>query len=311
MKKWLRSSCFLKTAKPAIILLSVLFPLLITKINPEYKNIMPHTAHISYQDHSIQLSPESKIIDHCQPGDVIFIDIDDTIQTISSYLFQTSPQDPLSQGGRIVDDLKKENNPSFERFLGLWRLSRCTQLVHPDWPALIKRALEKGLLIYGLTHMDTGRCGVMSRIEEWRYNELSKLGIYFTPTYQDSQDVILIDPNSCAPKSPPVFYKGIFFTGSASKTKNQVLSTYLAHNTPKTIVMIDDRLGQIQSAQELHYPSSFIGIVFRGVDLCIRPPLSKDVLEKVIELQKEYLQKEQWIENEEAITLVDLTEKSQ
>jgi hypothetical protein len=74
--------------------------------------------------------------------------------------------------------------------------------------------------------------------------------------------------------------------------------------------MIDDRLGQIQSAQELNYPSSFIGIVFRGVDLCIRPPLSKDVLEKVIELQKEYLEKEQWIENNEAINMVDLQAKS-
>lgn len=284
---------------------------------------MPHTTHIAYQDHSIQLSPESKItitsdqisdvsqiIDHCQWGDVIFVDIDDTIQTISSYLFQTSPQDPLSQGGRIVDAMKRENKPSFARFLGLWRLSRCTQLVHPDWPVLIKRAREKGLLIYGLTHMDTGRCGVMSRIEEWRYNELSKLGIYFTPTYNDSQDVCLMDAADCEPQSPPVFYKGIFFTGSASKTKNQVLSTYLAQNSPKTIVMIDDRLGQIQSAQELNYPSSFIGIVFRGVDRCIRPPLSTDVLEKVTQLQKEYLEKEQWIENNEAINMVDLQEKS-
>ncbi len=284
---------------------------------------MPNTTHIAYQDHTIQLSPESKItittdqisdvskiIDHCQPGDVMFIDIDDTIQTISSYLFQTNPQDPLSQGGRIVDAMKKENKSSFASFLSLWRLSRHTQLVHLDWPALIKRGREKGILIYGLTHMDTGRCGVMSRIEEWRYNELSKLGIFFSPMYQDSSDVPLMDPRDCMPKTPPVFYKGIFFTGSVSKTKNQVLSTYLSENSPKTIVMIDDRLGQIQSAQELNYPSSFIGIVFRGVDLCIRPTLSKDILEKVIELQKEHLEKEQWIENNEAINMVDLQAKS-
>ncbi len=284
---------------------------------------MPNINHIVYQDHTIQLSPESKmtimsdqisdvskIIDHCQPGDVIFVDIDDTIQTISSYLFQTSPQDPLSQGGRIVDAMKKENKPSFSSFLGLWRLSRHTQLVHPDWPALIETARKKDLLIYGLTHMDTGRCGVMSRIEEWRYNELCKLGIFFTPTYNDNQDIPLMNPVDCAPQSPPVFYQGIFFTGSVSQTKNQVLSTYLTHNRPKTVVMIDDRLGQIQSAQELHYPSSFIGVVFRGVDLCVRPPLAKDVLEKVIKLQKEYLEKEQWIENNEAINMVDLQEQS-
>ena len=58
---------------------------------------MPKTTHIEYRDHTIHLSPESKItittdgihdlleiLDRAHPGDVVFIDIDDTIQTISS-----------------------------------------------------------------------------------------------------------------------------------------------------------------------------------------------------------------------------------
>ena len=221
-------------------------------------------------------------------------------------MFQTSPSDPLSEGGRIIDAMKKENHPSIPMFLSRWRLSRSTHLVHEDWPVLIQKAMEKGLRVYGLTHMDTGMCGVMSRIEQWRYHELSKLGICFTPTYQDSEDICLIDPKECQPLSPPVFYKGIFFTGSISSTKNQVLSHYLAHNSPKNIILIDDRLEQIQCAQELHYPESFIGVVFRGVDRCVRPVLSTELYEKVRSLQKDYLEKEQWIENNEAITLVDV-----
>lgn len=254
----------------------------------------------------------ARILALCQRGDVVFIDIDDTLQTISSYLFQSTSCDPLSEGGRMIDAMKtkdySEGNASFAAFISRWRLSRRIQLVHERWPSLIAQWRERGLLVYGLTHMDTGPCGVMSRIEEWRYHELSQLGIAFTPTYLEQSSVRLMDLPEDSGDSPPLFHRGIFFTGSLCKDKKTVLKEFLKHNTAQRILLIDDRVQQIQSLQDMEFGCLFTGIIFRGVDRVIRPDMDPEVREKIVELQREYLKNEEWLENEEALAMIQWQE---
>ncbi len=282
--------------------------LLSTALNPELNAIAlsPSAKVLILTD---LMDDVSKIINMCKTGDVVFIDIDDTIQTITSYLFQTSPSDPLSEGARMIESIKQAHISSFEDFISRWRLSRRIQLVHQDWPVLIEQAQKRGVLVYGLTQMSTGACGVMSRVEEWRIHELGQLGICFTPTYLDQEDLPLMTfPESTFQwESPPVFYKGVFFTGSIPKDKKNILQTYLKDNHPDHIVMIDDCIQQIQWAQEIPFECSFTGIVFRGVDRVVRPVVSPDLYQKIIDLQKEHLSNGQWLENDEAMAVIDLS----
>jgi len=284
---------------------------------------MPISTDLFNHKHAITLSPMAKvlivtnqindvanIIEACEKGDVVFIDIDDTIQTISSYLFQTSPADPISAGGRMIEQMKSEVKDSFACFISRWRLSRRSELVHKDWPVLIHNAQEKGVSIYGLTHMDTGSSGVMSRVEEWRYNQLSQMGIHFTQTYHNQTDMPLMDATTSCFLSPPVFYKGIFFTGSMVENKKNILTLYGENNSPARIIMIDDRIQNIQAAQEVPFVGSFTGVVFRGVDLVERPEISGEKHQKILQLQQRYLEKEQWLENDEAMAMIDLEDSS-
>jgi hypothetical protein len=282
---------------------------------------MPTLHSLDHPNHVITLNPAAKvqikteqiqdisnIIDTCQEGDVIFIGIDNTIQTISSYLFQTNSLDLLSQGGRLIESSETLLDENHTAFISRWRLSRRIQLVHPDWPLLIQKAQKKGALVYGLTQIGTGACGVMSRVEEWRYNELYQLGIHFTPTYLNKEDCPLSEcaPMESQPASGPIFYKGIFFTGSLFTEKSIVLDLFLKHHTPRRIIMIDDRIGQIQSAQDVPFSGAFLGIYFRGVDLAVRPPVSETQLAEIKNIQHIHLTQGIWLENEEALTILDM-----
>jgi hypothetical protein len=71
--------------------------------------------------------------------------------------------------------------------------------------------------------------------------------------------------------------------------------------------MIDDCIQQIQWAQEIPFECSFTGIVFRGVDRVVRPVVSPDLYQKIIDLQKEHLSNGQWLENDEAMAVIDLS----
>jgi hypothetical protein len=282
---------------------------------------MPIIQSLGHPNHVITLNPCAKVqikteriedvasvLETCQEGDVVFVGIDNTVQTISSYLFQTNPLDPLSQGQRLIESPETLPDAACEAFVSRWRLSRRTQLVHKDWPALIEKTKAQGALVYGLTQISTGACGVMSRVEEWRYNELYQLGIHFTPTYLDHGDFPLEECSKTEPacESGPVFYKGIFFTGSIAQDKSILLNLYLKKRVPRRIIVIDDRIAQIQSAQEVAFPGAFIGIYFRGVDLAVRPPVSEEQLEEIKNLQKIHLQQGMWLENEEALHILDM-----
>jgi hypothetical protein len=274
---------------------------------PTYPLHLSHRAKILIASDNIQ--DIATILDVCEAGDIVFVDIDDTIHTIDAYLFQTSPTTPLSPGTQIIEEIKQNRLESFPAFISRWRLSRRIQLVNQHWPELIAQAKQRGVLIYGITQMDTGFCGVMSRVEEWRYNELCKLNIHFTPHYEQMDDVVLSpersDPLSNIPASPAVFYKGIFFTGSIATDKKTILEIVMQHHLAKRVVLIDDRMQQIQAAQSLSMNCAFTGIVFRGVDRVIRPAISPELYDKVTHLQKQYLYNEQWLENDEALLILD------
>ena len=73
----------------------------------------------------------------------------------------------------------------------------------------------------------------------------------------------------------------------------------------KRVILIDDRIQQIQAAQSLSMNCAFTGIVFRGVDRFVRTVISSELYDRVTHLQKQYLYNEQWLENDDALLILE------
>jgi len=217
------------------------------------------------------------------PSDtIIFFDVDDTLIRPQSRSFTKSPN--------MIDEIKanKDRYQNFIEILSNWRLQRKITLMDYDWPIIVAK-LKTKFRIYGLTKMDTGSFGNIKSIEDWRYRELKSLGIEF------SDDIKL--PNITSDTSP-VFYKGIFITGSVSKS--QTLEKYKTDLKTSTIVMVDDRVDHLEDIQIFCKKESinFVGILYRGHN-------DAKFDEKLAQFQKEYLIKHAiWLEDREALSLM-------
>ena len=218
----------------------------------------------------------------------IFCDVDDTLITPVSKAFR------LGAELNLIDELKKDKDiyHNFEVIISNWRLQRKARLMHPRWPETIN-SLKKNYSVYGLTKMDNGKVGNIASMETWRYEELKKFGINFTlnESFQGFEPL-----HKSGHPDMPSFFKGIFFTGKA--TKAEVISTYKSLLNVQFLVLVDDREQQLRDMETYCTTESipFFGILFKGMDHFTDQP-DPDV----IEFQKRHLiEHAQWLEDEEA-----------
>lgn len=239
--------------------------------------------------HFLEASSTSEIdllLKNIKPDTVIFIDIDDTIITPLSTTFRAPPYNNL------IDDIKKNKDlyPNYEQILSTWRLERRIILLDQEWPAFINKT-KQDFCVYGLTKMDTGKIGKIESLQDWRYKELYSYGIEFSK-------LLLPTPK----RETSLYYNGIFFTGSNSKSKTVEL--YLQDiGDIKTLVLIDDRLEHLEDLRQFCTKNNieFIGILFKGLESLEGIPNKQ-----VYEIQKEYLVRDaKWLEDDEAIKKID------
>ena len=217
---------------------------------------------------------------------ILLMDIDDTLITPASRFFRINPYRTL------IDEIKRNKHlyPDYEIIISNWRLQRKAMLVDSHWLDLIYE-LKKQHAVYGFTKMDTGKLGSIESVEDWRYQELKRLGIEFT---QNESIEALKAPHDF--QNPPVFYKGIFLSGCASKGEMAIV--YRASLNAPHLVLIDDREEHILSVKNfcLEAGISFKGILFNAEQLI--PSFEPN--SPIAEFQKNYLlQQKKWIEDEE------------
>lgn len=221
---------------------------------------------------------------------IVLFDIDDTLITPVSSFFRIEPYRSL------IDEIKKNPHqyPDYEEIISNWRLQRKVMLVDPKWPETIQ-LLKSKHQVYGFTKMDTGKFGNITSVETWRYQELKNLGVEFSQ--KKSIEEFQIGPGSF--KNSPMFYKGIFFTGSASKAEMFALYQNVLNNS--FIVLIDDREEHLLDlgafCREVSIP--FRGFLFKASWLT--PTFKTN--SPMAEFQKTYLlEHKKWIEDEDANT---------
>lgn len=223
---------------------------------------------------------------------IVFCDVDDTLITPQSKSFR------MHYSRTLIDEIKqnKKDHHNFEEILSHWRLHRKAKLVDPKWPEVLK-TIKNLFPTYGLTKMNTGRFGFIESLEEWRYNELKNFLLEFSPDIQD----ISTAPLQKSFNNPPVFYKGIFMTGDASK--GETLNLHKHALKGRHFVLIDDREDQLNDVKEFCQQESinFLGILFKGVETLAEKPDPR-----IMNIQKHYLigPVPRWLEDEEAEALL-------
>ncbi len=234
-------------------------------------------------------SEVTSLLEDVPQDSTIFVDIDDTIIAPISNSFRIHHSKDFISGIKA----RPEDYTNPEEIVSNWRLQRKVILIDNDWIAVLDK-LKKSYPVYGLTAMDSGRCGKIDSMEQWRSDELQGLGVVFT------QNKIIQELKADAGyKVDPVFYDGIFFTGKASK--GDTIKLFDEALSVKFIVFIDDRLDHIQNVEEFckHNDIGFLGIHFTGAKF-----VSGTYDSELAAFQKQYLiEHGKWLEDDEAIKL--------
>lgn len=267
------------------IIIAILLSIFLSTINEANANDVQHNI-ITTNDIEV-ICQCLKQYDHKA---IVFLDIDDTIITPKSNIFRaTSPY------RHLIDEIKinRDNIPNFDEIISSWRLSREVILVSEQWPNLIEETKKMGICVYALTQKDSGRSGFMESIEEWGYQELKSLGIELTSKFNEQETIVLLVGG---PTTPATFHKGIFTTGGFGK--DVVVKKILEVVNPNIVIVIDDRSDHVQKVGKICEDNnvSYLGIIFRGVDLFEGIPNPE-----VAEYQKRHLiENGEWLEDDAA-----------
>jgi len=221
-------------------------------------------------------------IDSLQKGDWFVVDIDDTIITPQAMMFR-----PASPYCTFIDGIKRKSN--IADIVSAWRLSRKVMLVEQEWPTIIEALKKRGVVVIALTQMHSGKFGKIPSMENWRADELRKLGITFNPFSTDTVET-LIDTDE-----PATLFQGILFTGSHSKS--DVLNSFIAkYGIPPKILFFDDRLHHVGSLGEL---CSKLNIIYEGYHYLATTQLPYSAEENHGAIQTQLILDGQWLEDED------------
>lgn len=229
-------------------------------------------------------------IENLPSDSVILLDIDDTIIMPVSKVFR------LGADLNPIDEIKQNKSAytDYATIVSNWRLQRKVRLVDEHWPAALQQ-IRKKFSVFGLTKIDSGCMGNIPSMEEWRYAELKNMGIEFSQEYPSNLQSHSLHNTG----NKPVYYKGLFLTGSA--TKAQTLEQYREFLTGTAIAMVDDRPQQLEDIKSFcqKYSFNFLGILFEGMQ-----KLNEKPDREIAAFQKNYLVTHaQWLEDEEALEI--------
>jgi hypothetical protein len=162
---------------------------------------------------------------------LLLLDVDDTIiTTVKRFSHNLDKLKELRNNGFVRRDL-------CEDLISSWRLERKVVLTDKGWPEFFINTKK----VYGLTKMDVGKFGLIESVEIWRYNELKSLGVNFTSCSPidslDHSEPLRLDIDDST------FFKGIFFTGNASK--GSVVKKILNNGKYDSVVFVDDKPEQL------------------------------------------------------------------
>ncbi len=200
----------------------------------------------------------------------------DTLAIFDIDLVLIQPSDPAFQ----ISNIKKyhliareifQSLPSEKQDLFLTLVALTTQsiLVDEQTPSFLEELAEKKIPTIALTSNLTGALGAIPNLECWKVESLRQLGIDFLQSAPIKENCIFYDLPSYRGYYS-LYVEGVLFANGDVCPKGDVLVSYLSWGSvsPKHVIFIDDREGNLQNVEEAlkAYDSSitFEGLLYKG-----------------------------------------------
>lgn len=142
-------------------------------------------------------------------------------------------------------------------------------LIDNRTPQLLNQILQRGIPTIALTAHLTGPLGTVSKIEQYRIDELRQLGIDFYKT-APCQQTIVFDDLVAYRGNYPIYCHGVLFTNGNAVTKGKAFSSFLKRINfyPNKVIFIDDREDNLKSLemaiQQIDKSIEYQGLHFMG-----------------------------------------------
>ena len=245
-------------------------------------------------------SPTIKKIEAWTDKDtLVFIEIDDALMMPKSLMFSfdSNPyrvfiDDMISLGRRM---------PAYNSAVATWYQQRQVKLVEEGWVDFINRLKGKGVKVYGLCSMPLH----LLNIEEKRYIEAKDLGITFSNSINNQEDIVIEKKEAWFSR----FYKGIIFTGPYSKSHTLLEFLRVTNNVPSKMLIISSikhEVKAIDSALRI-FNMDYYSVHYLGS----REVRGKPDSDLVDLQQKELIQNGRWLEDDAAKLLLESVRREQ
>lgn len=155
---------------------------------------------------------------------------------------------------------------------------------------------QKGIKTVALTAIRTGEYGAIPSMEDWRVQQLRRLGIDFAYSFPGVNPIVFSEFQGKGPS--PAFSQGIICT--VRYKKGQVLKAFLEHLNwkPSKVVFVDDRLDCLQSVET---EMDLLGIPTMGFLYTAETGKNERIDEEIADFQINTLLEEgRWLSDDDA-----------
>ncbi len=171
-----------------------------------------------------------------------------------------------------------------------------SMLVDPASPQLIRDLQKRGVPVIAFTASSGGPLGEIESMADLRCEQLRAFGFFFETTFPELDSIEFSKQPGKA--FPPLFHHGVLF--ASNHTKGEVLPHLLSQLSwhPRKVVMVDDRLEQLQSIEKALESTGieFIGLHYRAAE-----ELPYQVDEELARFQFHHLAETgEWLHDDEA-----------
>lgn len=226
--------------------------------------------------------------------DLIIYDIDNTLIAPEDLIMRASCRKLRS---KLLQEFKVK--PDYQEYIFSLIYERYkVNLVDPQIVDLIISQQRRGIPAIALTGSMTAKFGVLESIEKWRYNQIGRLGIDFSPSFNLSEDPYYFSRFAIMMRYPS-FYKGILFTDLVPKGAVLIAFLNKLDWKPRKVVFIDDRADYLKSVRSSleAIGVEFIGFHYRAAEESIY----EEEAEKLGRFQYESLiERRQWVPDRQA-----------
>jgi hypothetical protein len=224
-------------------------------------------------------------------GTLVLFDVDETlIQPVDTYVLNEQSPEAVALLRSLAEQYYAQGHTKDDAdYLASIMLKEAQRpLIEPFIIDEIRRLQLRGIPVIACTAMNTGKFGIIERMEEWRYEHLKSLG--FEGSYADKSMPLEVHINH------PVFYHGILATdfGPKGPAIGAFLDALDLH--PSTIIMFDDNVDFLISVKD---ECAKRNIAFKGYHYCGAKEKAWD--EPLIRFQIDYLINHQyWLDDDTA-----------